>query len=663
MRPDDLPALPSLSAPSVHPSGAWAVVAATYPSLDADSYVGQLWRVPLDGSAPPQRLTRGFADNGPAFSPDGELIAFRRRQPGGRPQLFVVASAGGEPVQVTDAPLGVGAFVFSPDARQLAYLSRVPAEGRYGTLDGVDASAEDPRHIIGLTFQANGLGWTNDRRRHVHVVDVPDPFGAPFVPLSGRAAQAAELGGDDRPDGIPVSTQLTTDDCDYESPVYAPDGTLLASAARHATRDTDLLTELWALPAEPGAEPRPMSDGHDATEARAGASGRLFWLGANLGPSRRDFVGRLSGVFTQDQDGRVRRLTDPATQEVEPGLVTHGDGVVAIVNERGTRRPLTVDVAGASRVWATGDASVLAAAEFPGDADRLVVTVSTPQRPAELGVLHADGSLRVLTDFSGALLAAGPVASPRELTATASDGYPVHGWVFVPAGEGPHPVLLTIHGGPHATYGPAFFDEFQVYAAAGYAVVACNPRGSGGYGEQHGRVIKEAMGGLDASDIVSFLDHALVAVPGLDADRVGVMGGSYGGYMTAWLTGHTDRFVAAIVERGFLDTESFIGASDIGWFFVDEYNGTTATQRIPQSPMSVVDHVRTPTLVLHSENDLRCPLGPALRYYTTLKRNGVEAELLVFPGENHELSRSGTPWHRTQRFEAILDWWARHLPV
>ncbi|MFT4216162.1 MAG: prolyl oligopeptidase family serine peptidase [Micropruina sp.] len=162
--------------------------------------------------------------------------------------------------------------------------------------------------------------------------------------------------------------------------------------------------------------------------------------------------------------------------------------------------------------------------------------------------------------------------------------------------------------------------------------------------------------------MLAFLDHAVASVPGLDGDRVGIMGGSYGGYLTAWIIAHDHRWAGAIVERGYLDPASFVGSSDIGWRFPQQYHGTKQAMDA-QSPMLLTDRVTTPTFVVHSEQDLRCPLSQALRYYTQLKQGGVDAELLVFPGENHELSRSGTPWHRRQRFEAILDWWARHLPV
>ncbi|MDQ7991739.1 MAG: prolyl oligopeptidase family serine peptidase, partial [Propionicimonas sp.] len=291
----------------------------------------------------------------------------------------------------------------------------------------------------------------------------------------------------------------------------------------------------------------------------------------------------------------------------------------------------------------------------------VVAAAATAVTPGEVAVLGLEP--RVLTDFAAGLREVTTIHPTRELVAASPDGGEVHGWVLLPDGDGPHPVLLNIHGGPFACYGPSFFDEAQVYVEAGYAVVMCNPRGSAGYGEAYGRAIQGSFGDRDMADVLAFLDHALATVPGLDAGRTGVMGGSYGGYLTAWLIAHEHRFAAAIVERGYLDPRSFVGSSDIGWFFAHAYNTADPAAMDAQSPTLLADRVRTPTLVLHSEQDLRCPLAQALRYYAELKLAGVDTELLVFPGENHELSRSGRPWHRRQRFDAILDWWSRHLPV
>jgi dipeptidyl aminopeptidase/acylaminoacyl peptidase len=250
----------------------------------------------------------------------------------------------------------------------------------------------------------------------------------------------------------------------------------------------------------------------------------------------------------------------------------------------------------------------------------------------------------------------------EERTAQAPDGSPVHGWVTVPPGPGPHPVLLMIHGGPFAQYGWTLFDETQTYVSAGYAVVQCNPRGSSGYGAAHGRAIRGAWGGNDAADVLAFLDDALQD-PQLDAGRVGIMGGSYGGYLTALLLGRTTRFDAAIVERAFTDPVSFVGSSDIGWIFPDQYLGTDPAEIARQSALASASAITTPTLVIHSEEDWRCPVEQGVRLYVELKRRDVPTELLLFPGEGHELSRSGRPRHRLARLEHVLRWWARWLPT
>ncbi|HSN43656.1 MAG TPA: S9 family peptidase, partial [Propionibacteriaceae bacterium] len=262
MRPEQLPLITSVSGPTVHPRERWAVVATSRPDFDADSYVGQLWRVPLDGEAP-RRLTRGFSDSAPRFSPDGQLLAFIRATQDGRPQLFLMPTSGGEPMQVTDRKLGVSDVVFSPDSSTLAFVSRVPEEGRYGTLDGVTPGQEDARHLTTLQFQMNGLGYVADKRNHVFLMDVPDVFAEPAVKPVGRAAKAAadakaKLGENDeeaeQDAGLfPQSTQLTEGDADHTEPVFSADGrSVVVVASRHESADTDLVSDLYRFSVEGG---------------------------------------------------------------------------------------------------------------------------------------------------------------------------------------------------------------------------------------------------------------------------------------------------------------------------------------------------------------------------------------------------------------------------
>jgi dipeptidyl aminopeptidase/acylaminoacyl peptidase len=339
-----------------------------------------------------------------------------------------------------------------------------------------------------------------------------------------------------------------------------------------------------------------------------------------------------------------------------------GDEVLVAVLNRGAVElrsvPRDADAAPLEKL-ATVAGERAAVRAFTVDGDRIAAVVATPESAGEV-VLIGEGTQQLLTDWSK-LVRDNGIRPLEELSATAPDGYPVHGWLVLPEGEGPHPVLLVVHGGPFAAYDWGLFDEAQVYASAGYAVVLGNPRGSAGYGESHGRAIVRGFGTVDTDDLLALLDSALER-PELDATRVGVMGGSYGGFMTTWLAAHHgERFRAAWSERAVNAWDSMLGSSDIGWSFVEAYIGTDLATQLDRSPLSYADRIRIPFIVVHSEQDWRCPIEQAQRLYVALKRNGAPVEMLLFPGEGHELSRSGQPRHRVQRFEAVLEWWSRQL--
>ncbi|HSO14562.1 MAG TPA: S9 family peptidase [Arthrobacter sp.] len=685
MKSEHLPLLNSVSAPAVHPDGARAVVSVLRPDFDADAYVGQLWAVPLAAGLPPRRLTRGFRDTAPDFSPDGHVLAFLRAAAGGKPQLHIVEAAGGEPQPVTDAPLGVSAFAWSPDSRRIVYSARTPEDGRYGSTEGVSAGSEDARLITDYKYRMNGVGYTADKPVQLFLVDVPELGAEPKVVPRGRAlkARAAAAGGENSKSGssdpsaglLPAAQQLTTAATDHNGAVFSADGrAVYFTAALHEGSDADLATGIYRVAlgedaaGAGGAGPVPVTPANTGRQSvhavrQSGDGHWLFFLAQDIGDSGQDFVARNTALFAVPSGGGdATRLSNVETMDLgcNGRIELRGpDSALLLNNARGTVELHEFQAAGNHQVLVHGERAVTGAAASAGS---LVVSFADAATAGDVALLDG-GQLRVVTDFSAQLRSDAGIIEPLELTFPSADGYPVHGWLVRPAGPGPHPVLLNIHGGPFAQFTGALFDEAQVYAAAGYAVLMCNPRGSAGYGQAHGRAIKEKMGTLDMQDVLAFLDGALGKFEELDAGALGIMGGSYGGYLTAWTISHDHRFKAAIVERGYLDPVSFIGSSDIGWFFGGEYTGRSAEQMAAQSPMARVEQVRTPALVIHSEEDLRCPVEQGQRYFTALKQLGVEAAFLVFPGEDHELSRSGTPHHRKQRFDEILRWWSRYLPT
>ncbi len=616
--------------------------------FDADDYTSQLWLVPTDGSAPARQLTHGWRDDAPAYSPDGQWIAFARAVRGddgkvGKPQLWLLPSGGGDARRLTDQPLGAGGAVWSPDSTRLAFLARVPEPGRYGTGqdsqpdDKVTPDKEPPRRITTLRYRIDDFGFTDGRRAHVWVVDALTVGAKP--------------------------TRVTDGDYDHGDVAWSPTGDLLAFVtARHENRANDLRADLWVC-APDGSGPRAVTDG------RVGPSGPRFTPdGATLcfTSSRLDgdalrAVCRNESLWSVPVDGSAqpRRITDQERVNLAaPGgmQLPRAEGVLFLNEHHGSVQLLRVPYDGTEPTVLVGGERMLTGVDSASGVT--VATVTDPYTWGELAVVEPDGTLRTLTTWN----AGESVRPQREVTATAPDGYPVHGWVVKPEGDGPHPVLLMIHGGPFAQYGWRLFDEAQIYAGAGYAVVMGNPRGSSGYGEAHGRAVIGNVGEVSAADLVALLDTALAADASLDGTRVGVLGGSHGGFMTTWMAAHHgDRFKAAISERAVNSIDSFTGSSDIGWFFADDLYGPDLDQQAKQSPLTHADRITIPMLVVHSEHDWRCPVEQGQRLYVALRRRGVPAELLLFPGEGHELSRSGLPSHRVARFEAILDWWSRYL--
>ena len=340
-----------------------------------------------------------------------------------------------------------------------------------------------------------------------------------------------------------------------------------------------------------------------------------------------------------------------------------GDTLYGISTVERSSRIEALDLTSGEVRLLTGEGSV----EFlDAAAGRLVYLAFRGGRPGELYTLEG-GAEKRLTHANDALFDSLELSVPEPIEADTGAPVPVQGWVMKPVGCEPgrkYPAILSIHGGPRLSYGGVFFHELQLWAAEGYFVLFCNPRGSEGRGNEFAD-IRGRFGSIDYEDIMGFTDTALELYPDIDPARLGVGGGSYGGFMTNWIIGHTDRFAAACSQRSIADWTGMEGTTDIGYYFANGQTGAShrddREKQWSQSPLRYADNVRTPTLFLHGELDFRCYKIEALAMFTALKLRGVDTRLCLFEGENHELSRSGRPRQRLKRLEEILAWYNRYL--
>ena len=640
MRPEDLYDLVWASDPRLSPDGTTVAYVVNSIDREENSYRGAVWLTPLDGSSPPRQLTAGKkSDATPRWSPDGTRLAFTSNRDGDKKQLYVLALAGGDPVCLTELKEDAAQPVWSPDGTRIALTSRVPDPA----YEEEDEKKRLPRRFTRHRYKLDSVGWTGDRRTHVFV-----------VPADGSAAPQ----------------QLTDGDYEDDAPTWSPDSSRIAFASgRDDDWDVKLSQQIWIVDAT-GGEPERLTpdDGWYDTPSWS-PDGSMIACEWSEGGFDRPRHGQVAVVDVARGERRV--LTKALDLQCAPyppvrEPVWDGESLLFVVEEHGNTHVRRVPSAGGEiEPVVGGDVGVTG---FDAGGGEVVHAASTPTMPSE--IFAGD---RRLSEVSKAFCEQAPCQPSERFVAVSSDGEEVEAWVVRPHGfeEGKrYPLLLNIHGGPFTQYGNKFFDEFQAYAKAGYAVVYSNPRGSSGYSEAWGRAIRGPVGGgdgwgsLDYQDLMAVVDAALEQFDFVDPERLGVIGGSYGGYMTSWIVSHTDRFKAACSERAVNNMLSEFGSSDFGWFH-RAYTGVwpfeDAEPYLAQSPTTYADRITTPLLILHSENDLRCNIEQGEHLFTILRLLGREVEFVRFPGESHELSRSGSPFHRVTRFEILIDWFGRHL--
>jgi dipeptidyl aminopeptidase/acylaminoacyl peptidase/CubicO group peptidase (beta-lactamase class C family) len=639
---DELTELALPEQPALSPDGAQIVYVLRTTDADADKSVRNLWRLPV-AAGEPRQLTRGGTDSSPRWSPDGTQVAFVRAQDGPG-QLWRLPVGGGEPEQLTTLPLGAGTPVWSPDSATIAFAAPVDIAAVPDEDDAARGRRNNAPIVTDrLDYQADGAGFLRTMRQHIHVLD-----------LDTRQCR-----------------QVTGGDWHAGDPAWSPDGARLAfAAAMDVQADLTIRVPVYVLDAhDTKATPvlAGLADGVAGPIGWSADGGALLTVGHRSAP-----VGHAGLLHVPLDGGEITDLAAPLDRNVMPGgpgypgalprLIDDGRTVLFCVRDRGCSHLYAVAVDGGEpRLVLGGNGRNVSGLTVEGTTAAIVL--STPTSFGEIVTIDLASGTETVRTVHGANQAELEMYPRADREFTVSDGTVVHGWLIRdPAAASPQPLLLDIHGGPHNAWNGAA-DDVHLYhqelAARGWTVLLLNPRGSDGYGESF---YNAALGGWGVGDAKDFLEPVdeLVAEGTADPRRLAVAGYSYGGYMTCYLTSRDTRFAAAVTGGVVSDLTSMAGTSDSGHFLAGyELGGLPWVDRTgydAMSPLTQVDQVQTPTLILHGTADVRCPIGQAEQWHTALREQGVPTRLVLYPGASHLFVLDGTPSHRLDFNRRIVDW-------
>jgi len=612
-------------------------------------YETTIYVAKLSGGEPKRFTSPGDEDVMPRWSPSGDRLAFLSDRGSTHPQLWVMPTDGGEARPVTNTIGGVTDYCWAPDGETIAFTQSVTATERRKSVD-IDQSKDteyeredpDPRVINRTVYRVHD-GFINGKRSHVYTIDLPTD----------------------------TVTRITHDEYDFLGPEWGDARTLYYTSAQGENSDDSYEQTLFRYEFDTGREQSITEFTFPASfpaspDLAASSDGRVAYPfrppeRATMQQTDIHILDVNTGeevVVTADFDRMVRRLAQPpkwGPEEEYLYFTTPSPGRIPIwrVATGGEQAPEPVLHEAAHHV--TG---------FDIGRERLVFAQSEWDHPGDIFVATPAGNdIRRISRVNKEYLQSRTVSEPEEIYFEAPDGTSIQGYVLTPPNfstEATYPLVVEIHGGPHYLWTTAgtMWHEFQALAAAGYVVFWCNPRGSVGWGEDFMQAIYRDWGGVDYEDIMAGVE-TVAERNYVDADNMFVIGGSYGGFMTSWIVGHSDRFKAAVSQRGVNDIPGMYGSTDGYKFLEDEFGAVPWEDHQllwEHSPAAHVDNVSTPTLLMHAEEDYRSPINTSEMFYRGLKKNDVETYFIRYPREGHELSRTGEPQHVIDRLERILEW-------
>ena len=646
----------------ISPDGRHVVFCVQRVDKKTEKKYSNLWVAPTDRGRARQFTHGNQVDSQPKWSPDGSEIAFiSNRGDEKQPQIYIIPFHGGEARPLTGLKGEIGVFEWSPDGK------RFVCQFRKKDKEAIEREEDEQkkelgivsRHITRVFYKLDGSGFLPKERWHIWTIDTRTGRGKqltdsdfydelePRWSPDGKGVVFCSNRSDDPdldPDVIDLFVipaeggdlrKIVTPLGPKSSPTFSPDGKWLAYFGREGRGQWWKNICLWVVPADGSREAKNLTEKFDFNVS----SGTINDLpgGVPMMPP------------TWSKDGN--RLYFQVAQ--------HGNAVLKSVALDGDEQSLQTVI---------GDKGVVGSFSLDKDQSKLAYFHANMTDLGQIWVQDlATGRSRKLTRVNENLLRARDLGEIEGVWFKGAADNDLQGWILKPPGfdkSREYPSILEIHGGPRVQYGNFFMHEFYYLAAHGYVVCFCNPRGGQGYGEEHSKAIWNSWGTVDYDDLVAWVDF-VQQKPYIDSERMGVTGGSYGGYMTNWIIGHTDRFKAAVTQRSVSNLISMYGSSDFNWAFQQEFGDEPPWENLEnywrQSPIKYIGNAKTPTLVIHSEQDLRCAIEQDEQVFVALRKSGVETEMIRFPDEPHGLSRGGRTDRRIERLNHILRWFDRYL--